>query len=133
MNKDLCLEIKENNDYLTDYILSLLNVIFPQISQKDNIINTTYPKTYNVYVSPSTTCAIPENTAGVKLQDKSTNKKEKTFRSKTNQKNDFIYINTPLFNTFSVCIPSSPTQLCAPIYTKFSSPSPKNKTYVSPI
>ena len=41
------------------------------------------------------------------------------------QKDDFIDIKTPPLKTSNFSLPSSPTQLCDPIYTKLGSLSPK--------
>ena len=65
-NEDLHSEMRVN----TDSILSLLKEIFPQIYQKEYIIKNTPQKTSNVSFSYSTTRAIPEDMACVKLQDK---------------------------------------------------------------
>ena len=50
------------------YFISLLNVTFPQISQKDDIIKTTPPKTSNVHFLPSTMHAVSEEIDPINIQ-----------------------------------------------------------------
>ena len=80
-NEDLHSEMRVNTDSIIDSILSSLKLIFPQIYQKEYIIKNTPRKTSNVSFSYSTTRAIPEDTACVKLQDKSKNNKDKNITS----------------------------------------------------
>ena len=53
-----------------------VEIKFPKFSQKENKIDTTSPENCNVSFSFSTRCEFSEETACIKLQDKSTNKKK---------------------------------------------------------
>ena len=92
------------NDSFTDYILSSLKVKFPQISQNDDIIETKYPNTSNICVFSLTPCAIPEGMDHLKLQDKSTNNKDKNLTLKIIQEDYLIDIKTPHVQYFQ-CSP----------------------------
>ena len=108
-NEKLCPEIQANNDSITDSILSLLKVILTKISHKDDIIETRSPKTSHIAWNFNTN-----------QQTKTTKLSHWNFF----QKGHLIKINAPLFKTYNVRLPSPPVQLCAPIFTKSSSPSP---------
>ena len=72
------------------YFISLLNVTFPQISQKDDIIKTTPPKTSNARFFPSSMCAVPEETFQANIDEESTNENYKNLTYKMFQKDNFI-------------------------------------------
>ena len=59
-------------------IFYFLNVLFTQIPQRDNIINTISPTTSNVNLSPSTPCEVLEETSHIKFM-----KNQQTTRTKT--------------------------------------------------
>ena len=84
----------------TDSILSFFKVIFRQVSQKEDIIQNTSPKTSNVHFLSLIMHAIPEETDCVKLQEKSTNNKEKNLTFKIIQKDNYIDIKTPHVQDF---------------------------------
>ena len=69
--------------------------------------------------------AILEETACVKLQDKSTNNKGVNLTSNIVQNWYFLETKTHLLKIYTIYPLSFPTQLCAPISTKWSSPSQK--------
>ena len=56
---------------------------------------TKYPNSYDICFLSSTTCSIPEDVDHIKLQDKSTNNKDKNLTLKIIQKDDLIEINNP--------------------------------------
>ena len=99
--------MQTNKQFFFVSLLTSLNVLIPQIAQKDDPLKTTPPKNYNVFFLSSKTQVVPEETACVKKRSEPENYKVGNLTSKLFQKNNLINIKTPPFKTSTFRLPSS--------------------------